>query len=200
MHYVPNIEFAFSSVEHIMRDVNMGWAIRYTHANVASFFFIFVYARSFNFNFNFNIFFYPFLLRLSILYNKIFIENFLNIFKPSLSDSVLIFNKNYINNESKEKLDENFTQWFTGFSDAEGSFLINIKNNTKVHFVFKITLHIEDIAVLYVIKDKLEVGIVFISGTTCSFMVHSFQSIINVLLPIFDANSLLTHKQLNYRD
>ena len=31
------------SFEHIMRDVNSGWIIRYTHANVASFFFIFVY-------------------------------------------------------------------------------------------------------------------------------------------------------------
>ena len=29
----------------IMRDVNNGWLIRYTHANVASFFFIFVYAH-----------------------------------------------------------------------------------------------------------------------------------------------------------
>ena len=28
-----------------MRDVNSGWAVRYTHANVASFFFIFVYAQ-----------------------------------------------------------------------------------------------------------------------------------------------------------
>lgn len=45
MHYQPNVELAFDSVEHIMRDVNMGWAIRYTHANVASFFFIFVYAH-----------------------------------------------------------------------------------------------------------------------------------------------------------
>src|ERR1700753_965026 len=43
MHYSPNVDLAFISVEHIMRDVNMGWAIRYTHANVASFFFIFVY-------------------------------------------------------------------------------------------------------------------------------------------------------------
>nr|YP_009739396.1 apocytochrome b [Tricholoma terreum]QIC20240.1 apocytochrome b [Tricholoma terreum] len=43
MHYTPNIDFAFNSVEHIMRDVNNGWLIRYTHANVASFFFIFVY-------------------------------------------------------------------------------------------------------------------------------------------------------------
>lgn len=45
MHYTPNVELAFTSVEHIMRDVNLGWAIRYTHANVASFFFIFVYAH-----------------------------------------------------------------------------------------------------------------------------------------------------------
>lgn len=45
MHYTPHIDFAFTSVEHIMRDVNNGWIIRYTHANVASFFFIFVYAH-----------------------------------------------------------------------------------------------------------------------------------------------------------
>jgi len=45
MHYTPNVDFAFSSVEHIMRDVNNGWILRYTHANVASFFFIFVYAH-----------------------------------------------------------------------------------------------------------------------------------------------------------
>ena len=45
MHYQPHVDFAFNSVEHIMRDVNNGWAIRYTHANVASFFFIFVYAH-----------------------------------------------------------------------------------------------------------------------------------------------------------
>jgi Cytochrome b/b6/petB/LAGLIDADG endonuclease len=45
MHYTPNVDFAFSSVEHIMRDVNNGWILRYIHANVASFFFIFVYAH-----------------------------------------------------------------------------------------------------------------------------------------------------------
>lgn len=43
MHYSPNVDLAFASVEHIMRDVNYGWAIRYTHANTASFFFICVY-------------------------------------------------------------------------------------------------------------------------------------------------------------
>ena len=45
MHYQPHVDFAFNSVEHIMRDVNNGWAVRYTHANVASFFFNFVYAH-----------------------------------------------------------------------------------------------------------------------------------------------------------
>ena len=45
MHYIPNVDLAFTSVEHIMRDVNNGWAVRYTHANTASFFFIFVYAH-----------------------------------------------------------------------------------------------------------------------------------------------------------
>lgn len=45
MHYAPNVDLAFNSVEHIMRDVNSGWLIRYTHANVASFFFIFVFAH-----------------------------------------------------------------------------------------------------------------------------------------------------------
>nr|UHB41882.1 apocytochrome b [Apiotrichum gracile] len=43
MHYTPNVDLAFISVEHIMRDVNYGWLIRYLHANGASFFFIFVY-------------------------------------------------------------------------------------------------------------------------------------------------------------
>ena len=43
MHYTPNVETAFVSIEHIMRDVHYGWLIRYLHANVASFFFIFVY-------------------------------------------------------------------------------------------------------------------------------------------------------------
>ena len=47
MHYTPHIDLAFSSVEHIMRDVNNGWLIRYMHANGASMFFIVVYSHIF---------------------------------------------------------------------------------------------------------------------------------------------------------
>jgi quinol-cytochrome oxidoreductase complex cytochrome b subunit len=47
MHYSPNIELAFSSVEYIMRDVPNGWLVRYIHANGASMFFIVVYLHIF---------------------------------------------------------------------------------------------------------------------------------------------------------
>ena len=43
MHYVPHVDFAFDSVEHIMRDVNYGWLIRYIHSVGASMFFLIVY-------------------------------------------------------------------------------------------------------------------------------------------------------------
>jgi ubiquinol-cytochrome c reductase cytochrome b subunit len=47
MHYAANGAIAFDSVEHIMRDVNSGWLIRYAHANGASMFFIVVYIHIF---------------------------------------------------------------------------------------------------------------------------------------------------------
>lgn len=43
MHYNPSVAEAFNSVEHIMRDVNNGWMIRYLHSNTASAFFFIVY-------------------------------------------------------------------------------------------------------------------------------------------------------------
>mgnify|MGYP001258771317 CR=1 FL=1 len=43
MHYVPHVDLAFDSVEHIMRDVNYGWLIRYIHSVGASMFFLIVY-------------------------------------------------------------------------------------------------------------------------------------------------------------
>ena len=47
MHYAANADIAFNSVEHIMRDVNAGWFLRYAHMNGASFFFIVVYIHIF---------------------------------------------------------------------------------------------------------------------------------------------------------
>ena len=205
MHYQPHVDFAFNSVEHIMRDVNNGWAVRYTHANVASFFFIFVYAQISNIisikllnsqhkinlisnnKFNFADFFK----------SKI-ITDFLNIIKPK---NMTAENNQKIEQPSpSSNLEKDFIEWFVGFSDAESSFMINTRNNKEVHFIFQITLHIEDIGTLYTIREKLGFGVISIKGNTCSFYVRSFKNIVEKLLPIFDKCSLLTHKQLNYRD
>ena len=47
MHYTAHVDHAFNSIEHIMRNVNHGWLIRYIHMNGASFFFIVVYIHIF---------------------------------------------------------------------------------------------------------------------------------------------------------
>ena len=47
MHFAAESTVAFASVEHIMRDVNAGWFVRYAHMNGASMFFIVVYIHIF---------------------------------------------------------------------------------------------------------------------------------------------------------
>ena len=47
MHYAGNADIAFGSTEHIMRDVNWGWMLRYAHSNGASAFFVVVYIHLF---------------------------------------------------------------------------------------------------------------------------------------------------------
>jgi ubiquinol-cytochrome c reductase cytochrome b subunit len=47
MHYACHVDLAFARVEHIMRDVNYGWLMRYAHANGASMFFMVVYVHIF---------------------------------------------------------------------------------------------------------------------------------------------------------
>jgi len=47
MHYTPHVDFAFESVEHIMRNVNYGWLLRYIHSNGAAMFFVAVYIHIF---------------------------------------------------------------------------------------------------------------------------------------------------------
>lgn len=47
MHYTPHVDYAFASIEHIMRNVNGGYMIRYLHMNGASLFFVAVYLHIF---------------------------------------------------------------------------------------------------------------------------------------------------------
>jgi ubiquinol-cytochrome c reductase cytochrome b/c1 subunit len=47
INYTPHTDYAFASVEHLMRDVNYGWLLRFMHANGGSMFFILVYIHMF---------------------------------------------------------------------------------------------------------------------------------------------------------
>ena len=47
MHYKPDANTAFASVEYIMRDVPWGWLVRYLHSTGASAFFVVVYLHMF---------------------------------------------------------------------------------------------------------------------------------------------------------
>lgn len=65
--------------------------------------------------------------------------------------------------------------------------------------MFRIVLHIDDIGVLHTIQDRLNFGKVTQSGDTASFLVNAFDQICE-LVTIFDKFSLLTHKQLDYKN
>ncbi len=47
MYYTPHVDYAFVSIERIMRDVNYGWLIRYLHSNGSSMFFLVIYIHMF---------------------------------------------------------------------------------------------------------------------------------------------------------
>ncbi len=110
------------------------------------------------------------------------------------------------NLESSVKLpfDLTFLQWFVGFTDAEGNFIINPLKNTKLDvskfaFMFKITLHKDDSEILIYIKDKLGVGGVRYYKDECIFNVTNKEGIA-LLITIFDKYNLNTTKHLDFLD
>lgn len=106
---------------------------------------------------------------------------------------------------STSRLNENFLQWFVGFSDAESNFCINptLKKDkvtiSSFSFMFKIALHKDDIGVLNYLHSKLGVGNVRIYKNECIFNVTDRQGI-KLLISIFDKYNLNTSKHLDYLD
>lgn len=104
-----------------------------------------------------------------------------------------------------ESLDSNFLQWFVGFTDAEGNFIINrLLNKDKLtiasfSFMFKISLHKDDEKVLRYINDVLGVGGVRLYKNECIFNVTDIKGI-TLLISIFDKYNLNTTKYLDYLD
>ena len=104
-------------------------------------------------------------------------------------------------NDSKEfnlnTVSKDFLSWFSGFTDAEGNFLISVDRN-YVRFRFKISLHIDDVETLNTIKYNLNIGNIVLEKdrNRCSFVVQDFTEIKYVICAIFNKFPLLTSKRL----
>ena len=113
------------------------------------------------------------------------------------------------NKNSKVSTEENllkgvpreFLYWFSGFSDAEGNFLIT-KDRNYIKFRFKICLHIDDLEVLNTIQSHLNIGRVELEShrNRCSFVVTDYGDIKNVICFIFNKFPLHTSKKLDFEN
>jgi len=92
---------------------------------------------------------------------------------------------------------ENFYDWFRGFTDAEGCFIITHLRDKFWRFSFEMKLHIDDVKVLMFIQNTLGIGKVYKSKTSCRFIV-SKQSEVKKLIEIFTNYSLNSSKRLNF--
>jgi LAGLIDADG endonuclease len=106
-------------------------------------------------------------------------------------------NENFNN---KININDKFLHWFSGFTDAEGNFLITIDRN-YVKLRFKISLHIDDIKVLQIIQSNLDIGRITEeqNRNRCSFIVEDISGI-NTICSIFNNYSLHTSKKLDFKD
>ena len=112
------------------------------------------------------------------------------------NDNNLITFKN-----DKLVLSHDFLEWFRGFTDAEGCFLITPNKANSFIFRFKINLHVDDVETLNYIRDTLQIGKVVLSQTRpdATFEVTKLSEI-EVIVEIFSKRSLNTTKQLNFLD
>lgn len=94
---------------------------------------------------------------------------------------------------------EEFKQWLVGFIDAEGNFQV-FMDRKYLRVMFRINLHIDDVEILYKIKEFLGVGKVVIGKTSATYIINNTADLINVLFPILDQYKLLTTKYLDYQD
>ena len=136
------------------------------------------------------------------LYTFITHNNFNSYF--ILFNYLYTFSINWLKPKSKmhfstnNNLDVEFYKWFSGFTDAEGTFMI-VSQVKGFSFKFSIGLHIDDLNVLNYIKDQLGFGNVYSSYNSCHFNVTKKEDILK-LINIFDIYLLNSTKRFDYLD
>lgn len=143
--------------------------------------------------------------------------------KPKVMDSInnnelLITLPNTLTNKPKilpYYLSKEFIEWFVGFTDGEGNFNIKltglypsvacanpggIKDNTfkNVQFTFQIGLHKDEIEVLEYIMNTLQCGHISKSQNRINYFVNDINSLLHVIIPIFDYVNLNSSKFHHY--
>ena len=100
-------------------------------------------------------------------------------------------------------LNKDFLEWFVGFTDGEGNFNIkitNLINNTfkNVQFTFQIGLHKDEEELLSLILNNLKCGHISKSKDRINFFVNDINSLLYVIIPIFDHVNLNSSKRYNF--
>lgn len=97
------------------------------------------------------------------------------------------------------KISCDFIEWFRGFTDAEGCFLVSPNRGSSFTFKFKIKLHIDDVEALNIIQNTLQLGKVRVSRTDPEATLEiTVQQEIAVIIAIFSKYNLNTTKHLNF--
>ena len=96
-----------------------------------------------------------------------------------------------------------FIEWFVGFTDGEGNFnikLTDLTDNTfkNVQFTFQIGLHKDEIEVLEYIRKTLQCGHISKSQDKINYFVNDINSLLHVIIPIFDYVNLNSSKFHHY--
>nr|UYG49005.1 NADH dehydrogenase subunit 4 [Rhizoctonia sp.] len=105
-------------------------------------------------------------------------------------------------NQTKDLLnDDQFSEWFSGFSDGESCFSIAEKSNKpfSFEFPFRIELHRDDLPLLEYIQNRLGMGTINSSLNSCTWRVSAQKDILK-LIELFNKYPLNTSKQLNFSD
>ena len=180
-----------------MRDVSNGWLIRYLHSNTASAFFFLVsiacycfYLCVYNHCNSITFIFYNFYL---MPYNGSYLLKYCGSVYPYKNIQSY---STFIDNNKYSLSDEDFNEWFRGFTDAEGCFSIqNIDNRFK--FIFSLCLHVTEVPLINKIFRRLGVGNIHIRSSTVNYTISNKEGLAKIF-SILDKKSLNTTKYLNY--
>ena len=129
----------------------------------------------------------------SILYYNIYNNN---MFQRLNVTKLIHLNNIKINNIKINNL--NINEWLVGITDSNGIFNIYINNNNKIIFTYKISLIINNIQLLYKIKNYLKIGSINYTNNIVIYLINNNNDLLNIILPIFDKYKLLTSKRFNY--